>query len=97
MNIGSTIKDLRQKKGLKQLDLAALCDITPSYLSQIEKNIREPNMSTLKIIAEKLDIPLPFLMFLSIEEEDVKEEKREAFKLILPSIKDLVNSLGNAT
>ena len=46
MNLGQAIKDLRKTKGIKQGDFAIECGITPAYLSQIENNKREPNLST---------------------------------------------------
>jgi transcriptional regulator with XRE-family HTH domain len=91
MDLGQTIKSIRKQKGLKQNQFAALCDITPSYLSQIENNNKEPNLSILKVISFHLGIPLPILFFLSLDNDDVNPEKKEAFKMIAPSIKSLVN------
>lgn len=91
MDLGLAIKSIRKQKGLKQNQFAELCDITPSYLSQIENNNKEPNLSILKIISNKLGTPLPILFFLSLDNDDVKPEKKEAFQMIAPSIKSLVN------
>lgn len=91
MDLGMKIKQMRKQKGLTQSSFASLCDITQTYLSQIENNQKEPNMSTLKRISEVLEIPLPILFFLSMDEEDVTPEKREAFKLVNPSVNSLVN------
>ena len=91
MDLGHTIKSIRKQKGLKQNKFAELCKITQSYLSQIENNLKEPNLSTLKIISNNLETPLPILFFLSLDSRDVKPEKAEAFKMIAPSVKSLVN------
>lgn len=91
MDLGLAIKLMRKQKGLKQNQFAALCNITPSYLSQIESNNKEPNLSTLKVISGNLETPLPILFFLALDNDDVKPEKKEAFKMIAPSIKSLVN------
>tara|TARA_R110002051_G_scaffold167780_1_gene238459 strand:- start:2044 stop:2334 length:291 start_codon:yes stop_codon:yes gene_type:complete len=91
MDLGLAIKSIRKQKGLKQNQFAELCDITPSYLSQIENNNKEPNLSILKIISNKLGTPLPILFFLSLDNDDINPEKKEAFKMIAPSIKSLVN------
>ncbi|TCP21522.1 helix-turn-helix protein [Tenacibaculum skagerrakense] len=91
MDLGQTIKEIRKQKGLKQNQFAHLCDITQAYLSQIENNLKEPNLSTLKVISNKLETPLPILFFLSLDNKDVKPEKAEAFKMIAPSVKSLVN------
>ncbi len=91
MDLGLAIKSIRKQKGLKQNQFAELCEITPSYLSQIENNNKEPNLSILKIISNKLGTPLPILFFLSLDNDDINPEKKEAFKMIAPSIKSLVN------
>lgn len=91
MDLGQTIKEIRKQKGLKQNQFADLCDITQAYLSQIENNLKEPNLSTLKVISNRLETPLPILFFLSLDNKDVKPEKAEAFKMIAPSVKSLVN------
>lgn len=91
MNIGIVIKNHRKNKGLSQIQFAEICDITQTYLSQIENNNKEPNLSTLKKISENLSIPLPILFFLSLNEDDIPIEKRQAFKIITPSVKSLIN------
>jgi transcriptional regulator with XRE-family HTH domain len=91
MDLGLAIKSIRKQKGLKQNQFAELCEITPSYLSQIENNNKEPNLSILKIISNNLGTPLPILFFLSLDNDDINPEKKEAIKMIAPSIKSLVN------
>jgi transcriptional regulator with XRE-family HTH domain len=92
MTIGSTIKDLRKKKNFTQIKFAEYCEISQTYLSQIENNLKEPNISILKTIAQKLNIPLPIVFFLSLEEEDIPEGKREAYTLLFPSVKSLLST-----
>lgn len=91
MNLGSTIKNLRKKKKLTQEEFAIECGITQTYLSQIENNLKEPNVATLKGIAKQFSLPLPILFFLSMTDEDVQPNKRKAFNLIDISMKSLVN------
>lgn len=38
-----------------------------------------------------LHLPLPILYFLSLEKDDIEERKRDAYELLMPSIKSLVN------
>jgi len=91
MDLGSVIKDIRKQKKQTQEEFALSCGITQTYLSQIEGNLKEPNLSTLKEISDKLNLPLPILFFLSMTEDDVQPNKRKAFKIVSPSIKSLVN------
>lgn len=90
MNIGHVIKDFRKQKGIKQGEFAELCKVSQTYLSLIESNQKDPNLSLFKAIAEQLEIPLPILFFLSLDENDVPEQKRNIFKILEPSLKDLV-------
>lgn len=91
MDLGNIIKTIRKQKGQTQGEFAISCGITQTYLSQIEGNLKEPNLSTLKSISENLEVPLPILFFLSMTEEDVQPNKRKAFQIVSPSVKSLVN------
>lgn len=91
MDLGITIKNIRKQKGQTQSEFATACGITQTYLSQIEGNLREPNLSTLKLISDELNVPLPILFFLSLNSDDIQQNKREAFEIISPSVKSLVN------
>ncbi len=91
MDLGNVIKNSRRKRKLTQTELASLCGITQTYLSQIESNSKEPNLSTLKSISDNLMLPLPILFFLSMTEEDVQPNKRKAFEIVRPSVKSLID------
>ena len=67
MDLGKTIKKIRKQKRQTQGEFALSCGITQTYLSQIESNLKEPNLSTLKSISESLNVPLPILFFLSLQ------------------------------
>jgi transcriptional regulator with XRE-family HTH domain len=90
MKLGNAIKSVRTKNGLTQNELATRCEITQTYLSQIENNLKEPNMSTLKTISGHLNIPLPILFFLSMDEDDINPLKRDAFRMINGPVKSLI-------
>ena len=93
MQIGKTIKDLRKKKGLKQIEFAKKCNLSQSYLSLIEKEKKEPTLSMLKQIAAVLETPVPVLVFLSLSEEDIAQSKREAFRTLDPLIKSMITNV----
>ena len=93
MEIGLTIKHFRKLKGIKQKELATKAKISPSYLSQIENNSKDPNLSTIKAISKSLEIPLPVLLFISLGDNDIPKSKREGFNAIYPSIKLYIESL----
>lgn len=94
MDLGNIIKNIRKQKKLTQKEFASSCGITQTYLSQIESNHKDPNISVLKNISEKLDIPLPILFFLSLTDDDIQENKKNIFKMLNPLIKNLFNEFG---
>ena len=91
MDLGNTIRTLRKQKGFTQGNFASRCEITQTYLSQIELNQKEPTIAIIKAISTNLDIPLPILFFLSMGDEDVHPEKKTAYKIMEPAIKSFVN------
>jgi len=62
-SLGLTIRESRKKSGLTLQQLAKKARLSISYLSQVERNILTPSVSTLKRIADLLEIPAGKLMF----------------------------------
>ena len=52
--IGLKIKNLRYKNGLTQEELAARCELTKGFISQLERGLTAPSVSTLEDIVECL-------------------------------------------
>lgn len=73
MNIGQIIRDFRKERGVTLTELAGKLEISPSYLSAIERNIRKPSTQILKNIGEILNIPVNLLVS---SEEDMLTGKR---------------------
>ena len=92
MKLGSTIKELRKQKKIPQEIIAEKCWITQAYLSLIENDKKEPNLSTLKDISKALDTPLPLIFYLSLSEDDISDSKKTYFTQINPSVKDLISN-----
>lgn len=90
MNIGKTIKALRESKKIKQKELSESCKLTVSYLSQIENNKKDPSISVLRKISNILEIPLPIIFFMSLDETDIPDSKKEFYKMIHPSLNGLL-------
>ena len=90
MNLGNTIVQLREQKGIRQRQLAKDLDISQTYLSQIENNWKIPNMSLLEKISAELSTPLPFLFYLSLDEKDISKDMLVHFKKLDPLIKDYI-------
>lgn len=90
MNIGNAIRTLRKDKGYNQTLLAEKAKISLNALSQIERGETFPKKETLNNICEALDTKPNYLLFLSIDEDDVKEDKKEVFKLLYEPLKKLI-------
>ena len=90
MKLGAAIKELRRKTGLRQKELAQHVGLSQSYLSQIENDHKDPNLSTLRRIAEEVGVSLPILFFLSMDSGDVRSDRKEAFDQIFPRFKSVI-------
>ncbi|PLR81254.1 XRE family transcriptional regulator [Bacillus canaveralius] len=58
MDIGPKIRTLRKNLNMSVRQLSELSECTPSFISQIERNIANPSINTLKKIADILNVPL---------------------------------------
>ncbi len=47
MELGTKLRDMRQKKGLTQEELADRCELTKGYISQLENDLTSPSIATL--------------------------------------------------
>ncbi len=95
MNIGAAVKSLRKERGLGQKELAEKCNISVNALSQIETNITFPHKKTIDNLCSALNIPVSYLLFFSIGDEDVPYEKREAFNYLNNAVKNVLkDSMG---
>lgn len=82
MNIGEAIKKMRASRGLSQKELAEKTGMSATALCKIEKGYSFPSKDTIKAICDAMDIPVSWLLFSSITEEDVPEEKRVIFNAL---------------
>ena len=68
MQIGNKIKELRLKNNLTLEELASRSELTKGFLSQLERDLTSPNISTLEDILEALGTSLS--EFFAKEEDD---------------------------
>lgn len=85
ISIGNKIRELRKKKKLTQLELAEMCNLSRSYLADLERDRYNPSLETLKIIAENLDATVSDLLGdknnVILTEKDEKDIAKEIEKL----------------
>ena len=78
MDIGKRIKQLRIKNGLTLEELASRSELTKGFLSQLERNLTSPSISTLEDITEVLGISLEEF-FKNEEDEKIKFSSDDYF------------------
>lgn len=93
MKIGKAIKKIRKELGFSQKDFADLCDISTTHLSQIENNKVNFNFSIIETISEITEIPIPVILFLSMEESDVKPDRIELYRVFTPTIDKFIKEV----
>jgi len=82
--VGSRIRRLRKELGLTLAKVAARADLTVSTLSQVERGIISPSISSLRRITDVLGVPAFYFL---IEERDVDEivvRREDRRKVLFP-------------
>ena len=60
-DLGSTIRRLREERNLSLKEVASRSDLTPSFLSQVERNLTSPSVASLRKVALAFGVPLTAL------------------------------------
>jgi len=53
---GTVLRELRENKKLSQEKLAEFCDLDRTYISLLERGLRQPTLTTLFKLADALNI-----------------------------------------
>ena len=78
----TNIKKYRSRRKYSQMKLAELCDVSPSYIGEIEIGRKYPSVKTLEKIVKALDVkPYKLFMdendFMDFDEEDLWSDLKE--------------------
>ena len=87
MDIGNAIQTLRKEQKVSRKDLAERSNISVTALYNIENNLSFPSKDTIDRICSSLNIPISYLMFFSITEDDIPEDKRSSFHYLQAPLK----------
>lgn len=60
--LGGKIRKKRMEKNMSLKDLAERTDLTASFLSQVERDLAEPSITSLRKIAEALGVPIFYFL-----------------------------------
>lgn len=81
--LGSKIRNKRSEKNMSLKELAEKIDLTASFLSQIERDLAEPSITSLRKIANALDVPI-FYFLMTDEDSSPVVRKNERKTLRFP-------------
>ena len=68
---GKVLRELRDGNGISQEELAEYCDLDRTYISLLERGLRQPTITTIFKLAKALDIT-PSQLIAKVEQQ-VKE------------------------
>ena len=91
MNIGSALKEIRKKKGLRQFQVCKKAKITQTYLSQLETGAKNGSVQVLERLSKIYGVPVSFIYVLGTEEKDIATNKLHLFRTLSPVIKSLID------
>ena len=80
LDVGLRLKLFRVAAGLRQREVAQELDVSPNYVSMVERGKREPTLKYLKRFAPLAGIPVSVLLW-----EPFNEEGRESDAQVLHS------------
>lgn len=95
MNYGTAIKSARLDRNQNQIEFANGLGITQTYLSLIENSKRIPSVEVLEKICGYVKIPMVILFWFSVTEKDIPEHKKEAFKMLKPTVDTMIKEIFN--
>lgn len=95
MQTGKAIQLIRKKRRVSQKTLAKKMRMSQSMMSLIESGKREVDPDELKQICKVLKVPQSLVQLYALEEKDCAPRKRAAYRLIMPSVQDMVSKLLN--
>jgi len=59
---GKRVKELREKRGMSQGDIAKKIGVHPSYISQIERGVQNVSLRGMERLAKVFNIPINTLL-----------------------------------
>lgn len=93
-DLGSKIRALRKKHQYSLEQLGALTDLSPAYVSEVERGEKIPSFSTVRSLAEVLGVPISLFVGNKRKQSIVGDKLRNARKSRHMSQKDLAEAAG---
>ena len=96
LHIGSVLQARRSEKKISLRQLAEKTGLTASMLSQIERNLVNPSINTLKVVAAALEIPMYKFFMGGDTDKDLVVRRDARITLGRPEAEDIVYELLTA-
>jgi XRE family transcriptional regulator, regulator of sulfur utilization len=93
MKTNETIKRLLKERKISQKELAKRIGKSQTAVSQILKGNYNPNPETMNKISNVLNVPIPVISYLSLDRNDVPDNKKQLFDILNPSVNNLINEI----
>lgn len=92
MEIGDSIRKLRIWREMTQKESAQRIGMSANALCAIELNRAFPSKETIVKVCRELDVPVGYLLFFALTEEDIPQDKRELFRILREDLCDVLLS-----
>jgi len=93
MNIGQAIKELRRRRKIRQQNLAKQVGISQSYLSLVEKGLREPGLDLVGKVAMQLKVPQQLILLMACSSDDKLSHFKRPLANITRSIDEILRKI----
>lgn len=92
MEIGDSIRKLRMWREMTQKELAQRIGMSANALCAIELNRSFPSKEAIVKVCRELGVPVGYLLFFALTEEDIPQDKRELFRILREDLCDVLLS-----
>lgn len=89
MSLGENVRRLRKNRGLSLEALSEKVDISISYLSEIERDVKSPSISVLRSLAQALGTNLATLLNRNLRFGNKLKMLREVYRYSIPQLSKL--------
>jgi len=90
MNYNIAFKTIRQLKKLTQTELADFAEVSPGYISKIEKGKRVPTLEVIEKVCKQTNIPFPLFALMSVDDDKFDTETFDDIKIIRTNLMKLL-------
>jgi transcriptional regulator with XRE-family HTH domain len=93
MQLGPVLKQLRQRRGLTQMEVVKKAKVSQTYISQLESGAKEPSLTMLRKLGKIYKVPPQLIQTMAMDESDVPKANLKLFGQLKPVIDDIINQL----